>query len=89
MELIFFGLMLLIAAILFPDGMRALLAFLVKATFVAVIVIAGVLIVFGMLSRANSPTPQKVAGPRVYYPARVITLSDGTKINVEGGWSDD
>jgi len=86
MELIVFVLILIAAAVLFPEGTRAFVMFTLKAT-AAVAVIGCVLLIIGGLlgSRSSVPPVKKFLGP-TYEPARVITLDDGTRLTTTGGW---
>jgi len=94
MQLILFVLVLIAAALIFPEGTRGFVVFALKTT--AVIAIAG-FVLFGVFMgvdaiKTSSLEPvKKVSAPAVreWLPARVITLSDGTKIDIEASWSDE
>lgn len=88
MELIFFALMLVVAAILFPEGMRAFVLFTIKWTAIGFCIVVGLLIVVGLFTARGSVSPvQKVSTSGFYHKsASVIVLDDGTKLDLSGGW---
>lgn len=86
MELIvFFGLVLVLAAILFPEGTRAFFLFAVKTTAVVVIAIMVGLIVVGVFTAHSTEPVKKVSGP-THRPASFVVLDDGTQLDLIGGW---
>lgn len=89
MVLIAIALMLIAAAILFPDGTRTLILFMVKVTGFAVLaacVLAVLLLSVGRLHVRDAEPVKKVSGPTHHEPASVIVLDDGTKLDLIGGW---
>ena len=94
MTLIVSVLILIAAALLFPEGTRAFVVFVVKATcWVAIAgsVLFVILLGVGALKASSLEPVHKVSthAVREWLPARVITLDDGTKIDVSAGWSDE
>lgn len=89
MELIFFALMLVVAAILFPEGTRAFVMFVVKAVVWVGIAASVLLVLVGLLkARGEESVPvQKVSIPATHHvAASFIVLDDGTRLDLMGGW---
>ena len=89
MQLIFFVLVLIAAALMFPEGTRGFVVFVAKAT--AVIAIVGLMLAvalsgIGGAIKATSTEPVKKISDLAYSPSRTLTLSDGTKVTTNSGW---
>lgn len=87
MALIFFALLLIAAAILFPDGTRAFITFTIKATVVAMLIAVVVGVIIVSINGVRSEEPVKKVSAPTYHPASSITLDDGTVVPLMGGWA--